>query len=79
MGGNEIDQIDEFFFYLIDISPLPEEVLFRTGIMTSIFENMFISQPKYFSTHRNNTFRKRFHDLNARFHRVRKHFYPTLY
>ena len=56
-----------------------EEILFRIGLMATIFENSFIKQPRYFATHRNQSLNKRHENLSLRFHKVRKHLYPALY
>lgn len=78
-GGNEIDEIDCFFFHLIDVSLLPEEIMFRTGLMVSIFEDRVLPKPIYYAINKNLAFNKRKNDLQIRFHSVRRHFYPGLY
>ena len=79
IGGGEIHEFDEFFFSLMDMFPLNDQVLFRTGLMVRIFEDKVIPQQKHFAVFENISFQRRSKDLEERFHMVRKKFYPQLY
>lgn len=72
-----IHEVDEAFFNLIEVSPMPNEVKFVTGLYaTALDTRRPHNRAQFWALNDNNAFKKRSQDLRYKHELVMNHLYP---
>jgi HEPN domain-containing protein len=78
MTSAVVDDLDEMFFSLVEESPMPKEVKFRSGIYVLAFDNQDPnSSTQYWALLDNKAFASRLFELEGTFKNVMNHLYPA--
>jgi HEPN domain len=76
ISGHELEHIDEFFFYINERSPLPDEIKFRSGIYALVCDKNLNRHPGYhWAMIDNLAYIKREQYLVIRYNDATKHLY----
>ena len=78
MSSEIITEVDEMFFFLLDLSPMPQEMKFRSGIYILLLDTSTnpLFNEHYWARHGNLAFESRRENLSKIFQEVMEHLYP---